>query len=102
MITSYFTDPLEKTDSSNWADRKHTQDEVEETFMMETFSCAFSDSVLHRKAVNSIWLKHLMKQNQSFPKLSSDLGLDPVSWVEARSLSMGGHQSFSLQWSLGH
>lgn len=45
MITSYFTDPLEKTDSSNWADRKHTQDEVE-----ETFSCAFSDSVLHRKA----------------------------------------------------
>lgn len=50
MITSYFTDPLEKTDSSNWADRKHTQDEMEETFMMETFSCAFSDSVLHRKA----------------------------------------------------
>lgn len=30
MITSYFTDPLEKTDSSNWADRKHTQDEVED------------------------------------------------------------------------
>lgn len=53
---------------------------------METFSCAFSDSVLHRKAVNNIWLKHLMKQNQSFPKLSSDLRLDPVSWVEARSL----------------
>lgn len=53
---------------------------------METFSCAFGDSVLHRKAVNNIWLKHLMKQNQSFPKLSSDLRLDPVSWVEARSL----------------